>query len=350
MLLRPSLATCILVLALALGCPQQQTTAPDTGEAPDPTPAANLNGETITLGELDVWLKEQLFDKATKSGDPSKLYELRSNGLDDLINERLVASEAEPLGITPEELADQEASKRSAVSDEEVLAFFEDNKERMGEASFEDVAARIRQHLELQRRKAAAQEYIDELRANASIEIFIDAPRVDVAAKGPSTGPDDAPVTIIEFSDYQCPYCTRAESVVRKILERYPNEVRFVYRHFPLDRIHPLARGASEAAACANEQGKFWEFHRRLFTPGAEYDPESLKQYASDLGLDMEAFQICVDERRYQADVDADVADGRAAGVAGTPAFFVNGIVLKGARPLEDFVSVIDKELERAGS
>jgi protein-disulfide isomerase len=335
------------VLALALGCPQPQTTEPDAGEVADPTPAASLDGETITLGELDTWLKEELFAKATKNGDPSKLYELRSKGLDDMINERLVAREAEPLGITAEELADQEAAKRSTVSDEEVLAFFEDNKERMGETPFEDVAPRIRQHLEQRRRKEGAEEYISELRESASIEIFIDAPRVDVAAKGPSIGPEDAPVTIIEFSDYQCPYCTRAEAVVKQILERYPNEVRFIYRHFPLDRIHPQARGASEAAACAHEQGKFWEFHRKLFSPEAEYDTESLAQYASEVGLDMEAFQLCVDERRYQADIETDVADGRAAGVAGTPAFFVNGIIMKGARPLEDFVSLIEKELER---
>lgn len=346
--LRPRLAICTLALALGLGCPQQQTGAPDAGDAADSTPAASLNGEVITVAELDGWLRDQLFQQATGNGDPMKLYELRSQGLDDLISQRLVEKEAEPLGIPAEELAEEEARKRSTVSDQDVLDFFEGNKERMGEIAFEDVAPRIRRHLEQQRRQAGAQEYVDELRARASIEIFIDAPRADVAATGPSLGPEDAAVTIVEFSDYRCGYCKKAESVMRELLERYPEQLRIVSRHFPLNDV---SRGAAEAASCAHEQGRYWDFHRRLFAPtGAELDSESLKQYASDLELDLEAFEACVDERRFQAQVEADLADGRQAGVRGTPAFFVNGIPVRGARPLDDFVSVIEKEIERTGS
>jgi protein-disulfide isomerase len=346
--LRPSLLTCILVLALAIGCPQPQTTETVADESADSNVVARVDGETVTEAEVDTWIKQQLFDQATKKGDPMKLYELRSRGLDDLIDDRLLKKEAVPLGITAEELVAQEAKQRATVPEEEVLAFYEENKDRLGEVSFEDVAPRIRMHLQQQSESAAAREYVAEVRDAASVEIYLDAPRVEVAARGPSKGPEDAPVTIVEFSDYRCGYCKRAEPVMRQLLEKYPTELRLVARSFPLN---PVSRVAAEAAACANEQGRFWDFHSRLFSPvGAQFDAESLQQYASDLEMDTEAFQACVDERRFQDEVEADLAEGRAAGVTGTPAFFVNGIRIKGARPLEEFVALIEKELERAGS
>jgi len=348
--LRATLAICVPVLLLALGCPAQKTAGPEQGEAPDSAAAAEIDGETVTLAEVDTWIKQQLFDQATDNGEPAKLYELRSAALDDMINERLLEEVAAPLGLTPDELIRQETEEKTNVGDEELLAFYEENKERMGDVAFEEVKSKILRHLQQQRQLTAGKEYIQALRTQASVEIYLDVPRVVVEAKGPSLGPDDAPVTIIEFSDYQCPYCRRAEPVVQQVLERYPSQVRFVFRHFPLDRIHPNARGAAEAAACANEQGRFWEYHSKLFAPGAEFDADSLQQHASEVELDLEAFQACVDERRFQADIEADLAAGREAGVAGTPAFFVNGIRMKGARPLEDFAAIIDKELEAGGS
>jgi len=345
--LRTTLAICLPVLLLALGCPAQKTAGPEQGEAPDSTAAAEVDGETVTLAEVDTWVKQQLFDQATDNREPSKLYELRSAALDDMINERLLEEEAAPLGLTPDELVRQEAEKRTSVGDEELLAFYEENKERMGEVAFEEVKPRIQRHLEQQRQQTARAEYLQDLRAKASVEVYLDVPRVEVEATGPSLGPDDAPVTIIEFSDYRCGYCRKVEPVVRQLLERYPSELRLVSRHYPLNQV---SRGAAEAAACANEQGRFWEFHSKLFASGAEFGADSLRQYASDVELDPEAFQACVDERRFQADIEADLTAGREAGVTGTPAFFVNGIPMKGARPLDAFVAVIEKELERSGS
>jgi len=350
MSLRPTLAICIPVLVLALGCPAQKDAGPDQGETIDSIAAADVDGETITMAEVDAWIKRQLFDQATDNREPNKLYELRSRVLDDMINERLLEEAAAPLGITPDDLLQQEAEKQASVGEEELLAFYEENKERMGDVALEEVKPKIQRHLEQQLQLTAGKEYLRDLRAQASVEIHLDVPRVEVEAVGPSLGPDDAPVTIIVFSDYQCPYCRRAEPVIQQVLEQYPSQVRVVFRHFPLDRIHPLARGASEAAACANEQGRFWEFHTKLFAAGAKFDAESLREYASDSDLDLVAFQTCVDERRFQADIETDLAAGREVGVAGTPAFFVNGIRIKGARPFDDFAAIIDKELERSGS
>jgi protein-disulfide isomerase len=350
MSLRTILTICIALAASNLACSQQMDTARDQADAADTSAAAQINGEALTVAELDAWIKERLFEQATDEGDPGKLYELRSRALEDLINERLLEEAAKPLGLTTEDLLRLESEKKTNIGDEEVLAFYEENKERMGDVAFEDVSPRIRRHLQQQREQTAGQEYIAALRNDASVVVHLDAPRIDVEATGASLGPEDAPVTIIEFSDYQCPYCKRAEPVIQQVLERYPSQVRFVYRHFPLDRIHPLARGAAEAAACANDQGRFWEFHGNLFGEGAEFDKENLLRYASDAGLDLVAFQACVDERRFQDAVEADVVDGQRAGVTGTPAFFINGIQIKGVKPIEEFVTIIEKELERAGS
>jgi protein-disulfide isomerase len=131
---------------------------------------------------------------------------------------------------------------------------------------------------------------------------------------------------------------------VQQVLQKYEGKVRFVFRHFPLDRIHPQARGASEAAACAAEQGKFWEYHRELFA-GTDFDRPALDAAAAKVGLDAAAFKDCVDTRKTQALVQADLEAGEEAGVSGTPAFFINGIPLRGALPFEEFQKVIDDEL-----
>ena len=155
------------------------------------------------------------------------------------------------------------------------------------------------------------------------------------------------PAAIVLWISLIVPAVHTQSTLLRDTQAVQRNSLRFVHRHYPLNQI---SRGAAEAAACANDQGRFWEFHRGLFASGAKYDAEGLQQQASDLELDLEAFQACVDERRFQAAVEADLAAGREAGVTGTPAFFVNGIHLQGARPLDEFVSVIEKELGRSGS
>jgi protein-disulfide isomerase len=209
----------------------------------------------------------------------------------------------------------------------------------------EEMKAQIREHLERRAAPEAARAYVQQLRDAAKVEILLERTRTQVAATGPSRGPADAPVTIIEFSDYQCPFCRRAEPTVKQVLDEYEGKVRFVFRHFPLDRIHPQARGASEAAACAAEQGKFWEYHDELFAGDAQLDAPGLEAAAQKTGLDTAAFKSCVESRKTQALVEADVRDGEAAGVSGTPAFFINGIPLRGALPFDEFKKVIDEEL-----
>lgn len=161
----------------------------------------------------------------------------------------------------------------------------------------------------------------------------------------PYLGPENAAITLIEFSDYECPFCTRWHSeVFEPLMEKYPDQVRFVYRDFPLPS-HPNAIPAAEAANCAQEQGAFWEFHNQLFQTGQGLNASLYQDIASGLGLDMEQFKQCVEKRTYQAEVDADFQYAANLGVSSTPTFFLNGIPIVGAQPFEFFDEVVRREL-----
>lgn len=161
----------------------------------------------------------------------------------------------------------------------------------------------------------------------------------------PSLGPVDAAITLIEFSDYECPFCTRWHTeVFGPLLEKYPDQVRFVYRDFPLPS-HPNAIPAAEAANCANEQGAFWEYHDQLFKTTQGLNTTLYTKIASDLNLDAEKFKQCIEKRTYQAEVDADFQFAANLGVTSTPTFFLNGIPIVGAQPFEFFDEVVRREL-----
>lgn len=170
--------------------------------------------------------------------------------------------------------------------------------------------------------------------------------RYEVAADGfPSIGPEDAPITIVEFSDYQCPFCRRwHEQVFQPLLNAYPGKIRLVYRHFPLTSIHPDAFPAAEAVMCAGEQNAYWQFHEKLFSSNA-LGSDVYAQYAQELGLDMERFNSCITEGRFREAVQADLDFAMNLGVRSTPTFFINGLAIVGAQPLDIFKQVIDKEL-----
>ena len=330
---------------LASACSQPAKPDADPAAATDSTPAIRIGDETISVGELDKWIKDQLFQQETESGKASKLYEVRAGAAENLVAQRLLEAEAKRQGTTADALIEAEVKKRIKVADADVQRFYDENKKSFGERALDDMKGQIREHLERRAAPEAARNYVQELRQVAQVEVLIERPRTTVEATGPTRGPADAKVTIIEFSDYQCPFCRRAEPTVEQMLADYEGRVRFVFRHFPLDRIHPQARGASEAAACAAEQDKFWEYHAQLFADGAQLDRAGLDAMATKTGLDLAAFKSCVDERKTQALVEADLKAGEAAGVSGTPAFFINGIPLRGALPIDDFKKVIDEEL-----
>ncbi len=324
-----------LGLALVPACGPGPAEGPAAAGSPAAAEAvaAYVAGDPITVAELDDRIKNEL-------------HELRLQSLQRMIDERLLEAETEARGLSAEELL-AESSGEVAIGDAEVREFYDANAARMAGRSFEEVEERIRGLLEQQKKAQGQRALIARLRESAGVEIALEAPRFDVEAVGPGLGPDGAPITIVEFSDYECPYCKRAEPVVKQILERYPEQVRFVYRHFPLG-FHAQAKGAAEAASCADEQGRFWEYHAMLFEKSPALDAEALRRYAAELGLDAERFGSCLDEGRVSEVVQNDLEAGQRLGVQGTPAFFVNGVRLSGARPFEDFERLIERELKAA--
>ena len=171
--------------------------------------------------------------------------------------------------------------------------------------------------------------------------------RYDIPTDGqPSIGPANAKVTIVEFSDYQCPYCKRwNDEVFNRLMKEYPDQVRFVYRDFPLSSIHPQAFPAAEAADCAGEQGDYWSYHQALFGQKYGLSQDAYQKYAADLGLDTAAFAKCISDGRFSDEVTADMNFAANLGISSTPTFFINGIALVGAQPYEVFKQVIDLEL-----
>ncbi len=312
------------------------------------TPVATIGDETITQGELDRWIKEELWRNETEDGNATKVFSLRQRGLDRMIDQRLLDAEAAKRGVDADQVLDDEAAKRVKVSDADVKAFFDQHAAEWGDRTLATESARIRQYLERQQGTEAAQAFIAELRTAAKVATLLEQPRIAIAGEGHAKGPETAPVTVIEFSDYECPFCRRAEPVVEQMLKEYAGKVRFEYRHFPLESIHPQARGAAEAAVCADEQGRFWEFHDQIFKgDGSALAPAALVARATAAGLDANALQACIAAGRGRARVDADLAAGKAAGVSGTPAFFVNGVPYSGAIPIEEFRRAIDAELAK---
>jgi protein-disulfide isomerase len=337
-------------LVLGLGCQQPASEGGAGGKAPAAAGSgqviATVSGEPITLDQLDLWIKDDLYQKTVGSKNPSALYEFRADALDRMIDERLLEAEAQKRGVDTNALLMQE-NPQTAPTDEEVQAFFDENKARLGDATLEQIAPQIRRYLMQQAAQQAHDQFIDKLREQAGVALNFEPPRIEVAATGPSIGPENAPVTIVEFSDFQCPFCARARPVVQQIHERYPDKVRVVYRHLPLESIHPRARAAAEASVCADEQGHFWEYHDLLFDNNRALGDEDLQHYAEQAGLDVEAFKTCVGDKQTDEIVDRDLAAAHEAGLSGTPAFFVNGILLTGAQPIDRFVEVIDRELAR---
>lgn len=171
--------------------------------------------------------------------------------------------------------------------------------------------------------------------------------RYDIPTDGfPSIGPDDAPIVIVEFSDFQCPFCKRwHEQVYQPLMAAYPGKIRLVYRNLPLTSIHPEAMPAAEASMCASEQNAYWQYHEALFNGQEVLSSGFYTQTATDLGLDLTAFQTCMDEHRYQAQIQADMDFALGIGVQSTPTFFINGLAIVGAQPLSTFTDIIDKEL-----
>jgi protein-disulfide isomerase len=307
---------------------------------------AEVDGVTITSEEVEKSLAGQL------SKLEEQIYNLKRQKLDALINDKLLEKEAAKRKLTVPALLDAEiTSKVGLVTEQEIEKFYQEKKAQIkGEQA--QVREQIRAFLQNQKLAAKREEFLTSLRSQAKIIDNLKPPpmlRVEVSVDGaPFRGPANSPVTIVEFSDFECPFCKRAHPTLMQLLEKYAGKVRLVYHDFPLESIHPQARRAAEAARCANDQGKFWEYSDILFSESPNLGPEDLKRYAAQVGIDVKKFEDCVSAGVHKTTVQKDLDEGNRLGITGTPAFFINGRPLTGAQPAEAFARIIDEELARA--
>ncbi|MEE8126066.1 MAG: thioredoxin domain-containing protein [Nitrospirales bacterium] len=314
-------------------------------ENSESAPLAEVNGQAITVEDLERALGAKLAKLQ------EEIYTIKRKELQAMIADRLLAQEAEKRGISIKVLMEEEVmTKVGVVLETEITAAVQANKSQM-EMNEDDFRKKIREALYQQKVNAQFNRFLDTLRARSDIRISLRPPpviRLEVSTDGaPFRGMAEAPVTLVEFSDFHCPFCKRVQPTLGKVLERYPKNVKLVFRDFPLDKLHPQARRAAEAARCTIEQGKFWEYHDLLFTNAPRASSEDLRTYAGQVGLDESQFQSCLSDGGQQAAVQQDVEEGVRLGITGTPMFFINGRPLSGALPLERFVQVIEEELVR---
>jgi len=351
------LVAALLAASFAAGCNKQTTPAasPNTSAAGGQCELASdavvgtfkLEGaeQKVTYGELTGRIGAPLADLEKRKAD------LLKRGLEGYIIEKLVQAEAKKRGLANEDalLKAEVEDKIAQPSDAEIQKIFDQAKasgQLPAEVTMEQVKPEIVKMLTEQGKREKAQALFTELKSKADVQILLPEKRVQVEATGPSKGPESAPVTIVEFSDFQCPFCSRAKGTVDEVVKQYGDKVRLVFRHFPLS-FHADAPKAAEAAACADDQKKFWEYHDKLFANQGALKVDDLKKHAAELGLDTARFNECLDSGKKAELVKKDTAAGEKVGVSGTPAFFINGVVLSGAVPAEEFKSIIDAELSK---
>lgn len=339
---RVSLGLAVLWLA---GCSRTEA---QQSRQPLPTEVvATVGNSTITLAQVDDKALEQLTTSFGQVKLSQALYEARRSAIDDLVAAALIDQEAKARGVERTVLIEKEITANvRPVTDTEVANWYQANQSRVQGAPLDSVRAPIRNYLLQERTTDARERFLDTLRAKTPVRVTLDPPRQKVAATGAAKGSPNAPIEMIEFSDFQCPYCQRAHATVAQVLNTYGDRIHFVYRHYPLPG-HPQAKPAAEASECANEQGKFWPYHDRLFENSTRLSETDLREHATAVGLDAAKFSACVDSHKYRAQVEADQRDGDAAGVNGTPAFYINGRMISGAQPFDAFKRLIDDELQR---
>jgi predicted DsbA family dithiol-disulfide isomerase len=293
---------------------------PPRDEAERARVLAIVNGERITSGDIEDSLQPIVFDVQ------ERVYKLRKDELDLTINDTLLVQESQKRKITTNALLDAEI-KPKTVTEEEARAFYEQNKDRVSGdfAQTKDSVIRYLQQIEVRRAERA---FVEKLRAAAAILIFLVAPERPVfsisTADQPSLGNTTAPVTIVEFTDYQCPSCAATQPTLERLVKEYGDKVRLVARDFPLSQ-HADAFKAAEAAEAAREQGKYWEYVEILMRNQSALGVAKLKDYASELDLDRGRFDKALESGMFAETVQRDVEEGMRLGIDSTPTVFING-------------------------
>ena len=318
--------------------------------ADDPnTVVATVGDHKISEKDLDAKVKPQLeqmramLEKRVDQLIEDKKFDLRRQTLESMTDDYLLQQAAQRDKLSVDEYIKKESTGKDGVTDAAAKKFYDDNKGNGGAPPYDQIKPRI---LEMLNRQAL----LERLRKGEPVKILLEPQRVVVNSSGhPALGPKDAPVTIVEFTDLQCPFCGKTESTLKELRSKYGDKIRLVHMDYPLP-FHAHALDAAKAAHCANEQGKFWPYRDALFANQSKLAPADLKATAKTLGLNTTEFDACFASTKYDSQIKADQAAGEKVGVDGTPAFFIDGRPLTGAQPTPKFEEIIDDELATGGS
>jgi protein-disulfide isomerase len=301
---------------------------------------AKIGDHPITEKQLDTKIRPQLI------AADSQIYQLKRRALESIADDYLIEQAAKKANLSPADYIKREIDgKVPQPTDQEIQAFYAQHQGQIRQP-LDKIKPQIAGFMHEQKARQVRQDLIAKLAQGEKLTIMIQPPRAEVATQGfPSLGPQDAPITIVEFSDFQCPYCRKAEDSLKAVRQKYGDKVRLVYRDFPLDKLHPNAQKAAEAGNCAADQGKFWQYHDALFADPSKLGPNDLKATAAKVGINGSEFSQCLDGSKYAGKVSSDAAAGNDLGVQGTPTFFINGRSLNGAASPQAFDGIIDEEL-----
>jgi protein-disulfide isomerase len=332
------------VMVFSVTCTAVPVLTQSTGEV-----VGQVGDRILTMADLDdAWRQN---DGASRIQMLQDLYDTRRRSLDIVIGDILIEREAAARGISREDLLAGELPSRTlSVTDEDVALLYGQNQNAFGGRTIEQMKPEIMAFLDGQRPVQARRAYITDLRAAASdVRVSLEPPRtaVLIAPDDPVFGSVSAAIEIVEFSDFECPFCQRLTVTLEALKTAYGSDIRLVFKHYPLPN-HAQAFKAAEAGRCAHDQGKFWELHDTMFAKQGELGVDDLKRHAGELGMDQAAFDSCLDSGRFADQVTQDLKEGQQYGVSSTPTVFINGRAVMGAAPFETFEEIIEDELDRA--
>jgi protein-disulfide isomerase len=340
--LAPNLAPLVIASAVGVLLGVAGTWLVSNGsDGTDPV-VATYSGKNLRASEAFAPIKTRLFDLE------EELYRTKEQAILDAVEQKLIDAEARKQNLTVEQLLEKETAGAPAeVTDKEIEEFLSSKNLSLNDPRIKKDD--VREYLKYRQRFDKRQGFVANLKKNANVQLRMkepEAPKVTLATEGyPSWGNAKAPVTIVELSDFECPFCSRALPVVNQIKKEYgPDKVRIVFRDMPLPS-HKRAIPAALASHCANEQGKFWEFHDALFGNQSQLEDKDFKAHAKALQLDEAKFNTCFDSGKYMETVKKSQEEAGSKGIQATPSFVINGALIQGAQPFEKFKQKIDKAL-----
>lgn len=306
---------------------------------------AKYSGNSVRADEAFQSIKTRLFDL------DEEMYRLKERAINDFIEQRLLLAESEKKNMPIPQLIEKEmGGEETEVTDKEITEFLTSKG-----LSLTDPRIRkedVKDYLKFRQRHEKRQTFVDKLKAQANVQLMLkepESPKIAVSTDGyPVWGKANAPVTIVEFSDFECPYCSRVNPTIDRIKKEYgEDKVRIVFRDMPLPS-HARAIPAAMASHCAHDQGKFWEYHDVLFENQRKLGDEDLKEYAKKVGLDEAKFQECYSKGQFKERVETSQQEAQRVGIQATPSFVINGTLLQGAQPFEKFKEKIDRILSKS--